>query len=71
MQTQTFMGLSIVALSVLGLSRTAVILNASNMVRRLAERTSPARALLVVRGLLVIAILFGLALAAGLINPRV
>lgn len=71
MQTQTFMGLSIVALSVWGLSRTAVILNASNIVRRLTERTSSARALLVVRGLLVIAILFGLALAAGLINPRV
>lgn len=70
MQTQTFMGLSIVALSVWGLSRTAVILNASNMVRRLAERTSPARALMVVRTLLMIAIVFGLALASGLINPR-
>ncbi len=71
MQTQTFMGLAIAALSVLGLTRATVILRASNMARKLAENTSSARALLVVRGLLMAAIAFGLALAAGLINPRV
>ncbi len=70
MQTQTFMGLAIAALSVLGLIRATTILRASRMAQKLADKAGSERALLVVRGLLSMALLFGLALAARFVNPR-
>ena len=70
MTQQSFMGLAIVVLSMIGLLFTPKFLLASHMGRKLKARVGDARALGIARIILVSSLLFGACLAMGLINPR-
>lgn len=66
---QIAMGLGVAGLSLLGLYHSTWLLSRTRKGQWLSRALGPERGLWTLRALLVVAVLFGIALAAGRINP--